>query len=89
MREGKGEEQGKTNEEYYMYVRYTNEERSIMSGTQVFTHIVCVNLFLNNLQVSMSCPTHPCRMLAPLQPIKFLLSYLEHMTNFSKGCLKS
>ena len=85
MREGrgeKGEEEGKT-----------NEERSIMSAIQsymqVFTHIVCVNLFLNNLQVSMSCPTHPCRMLAPLQPIKFLLSYLEHMTNFSKGCLKS
>ena len=67
-----------------------NEQRGIMSNilNQVLTHIVCVNLFLDYLQVSVSCPTHCCRMLAPLQPMKFLLSDLQHMADFSKYCLE-
>jgi len=46
-------------------------------------HIVCVNLFLHNLQVSSSGSAQLCRMLTTLQPLKLLLSDLQHMADFS------
>lgn len=52
-------------------------------------HIVCVNLFLHNLQVSSSGSAQLCRMLTTLQPLKLLLSDLQHMADFSICGLKA
>ena len=52
-------------------------------------HIVCVNLFLHNLQVSSSGSAHLCSVLTTLQPVKLLFSNLQHMADFSIRCLKA